>query len=126
MTTESRRTRRDHSPELKARILAECQRPGASVAKVALSHGINANLVHCWRRLERQCRQGAVAQVDTVTPIRSTPIIESIPFVPVAVTPATNESTIDIELHRGALTMKASWPLSAAAQCAAWAREVLR
>jgi transposase len=35
---------------LKRRVLDECRQPGASVAQVALSHGLNANLVHKWRR----------------------------------------------------------------------------
>jgi transposase-like protein len=43
--------RRRHSAELKAQVLSECARPGASVAGVALTHGINANVVHKWRRL---------------------------------------------------------------------------
>ncbi|HVX91004.1 MAG TPA: transposase [Candidatus Paceibacterota bacterium] len=42
--------RRRHSEELKAKVLAECARPGASVAAVALSHSLNANVVHKWRR----------------------------------------------------------------------------
>jgi transposase len=44
-------TRRRHSAELKARVLGECAQPGASVARVALSRGINANVVHKWRSL---------------------------------------------------------------------------
>ena len=36
------------SPELKAAIVAECLVPGASVAAVALAHGVNANLVRKW------------------------------------------------------------------------------
>jgi transposase len=46
MEAEQSRKRRRYSPELKARILAECDVPGASVAKVAMSHGINANILH--------------------------------------------------------------------------------
>lgn len=42
--------RRRHTPELKARILKACQAPGTSVASVALQYGINANLIHKWRR----------------------------------------------------------------------------
>ncbi|MFC6632371.1 IS66-like element accessory protein TnpA [Microbulbifer taiwanensis] len=42
--------RRRYSPELKAKILKECLEPGTSVASVALQHGINANLIHKWRR----------------------------------------------------------------------------
>jgi transposase len=48
MEQERGRKRRRYAPELKAQILAECEAPGASVAKVAISHGINANIVHGW------------------------------------------------------------------------------
>ncbi|MBI2750944.1 MAG: transposase, partial [Burkholderiales bacterium] len=40
--------RRTHSPEFKAQVLAACARPGASVAAVALDHGLNANVVRKW------------------------------------------------------------------------------
>ena len=33
--------------------MAQCDAPGASVAKVAMAHGINANVVHRWRQLVR-------------------------------------------------------------------------
>jgi transposase len=45
------RRRRRHGAELKRVVLAECAEPGASVASVAIKHGLNANLVHKWRRL---------------------------------------------------------------------------
>ena len=51
MTEAKNKTRRRPSADLKQQILAECAQPGASVASVALSHGINANVVHKWRRL---------------------------------------------------------------------------
>ena len=38
--------RRRYGAELKRQVLAEYAQPGASVASVALSHGINANVVH--------------------------------------------------------------------------------
>ena len=65
-------TRRRHDPELKRQVLAECAAPGASVAKVAMSHGLNANLVHKWRRTVAHDRGAAIAD----------------PFVPVSVVPA--------------------------------------
>ena len=40
--------RRRHSAQLKALVLDQCSAPGASVAKVAMSHGLNANMVHDW------------------------------------------------------------------------------
>jgi transposase len=110
---------------MKARILAECDRPDASIAKVALAHGVNANLVHGWRRLERERRQAATTAV-MATNASATATVEATPFVPVTVTPSTSEAPIEIELRRGQLTMKATWPLSAASQCAARAREILR
>jgi len=42
--------RRTHSAAFKAKVLAACALPGTSVVSVALAHGINANLVHRWRR----------------------------------------------------------------------------
>ena len=41
--------RRRHSHELKAKVLAACDEPGASISGVALAHGLNANLVRQWR-----------------------------------------------------------------------------
>jgi len=125
MTTEPKRKRRERSPELKAQVLVECERPGASVAQVALAHGVNANLVHGWRRLERERRQAAADAVKAAS-ATAAPMTETIPFVPVTLAPSTSEATIEIELRRGPLTMKATWPLNAASQCAAWAREILR
>jgi transposase-like protein len=66
MPTEPKRTRQERSPELKAKVLAECERPGASVAQVALAHGVNANLVHGWRKLERERRLAASQALDAV------------------------------------------------------------
>jgi transposase len=44
--TSDKKTRRRYSELKKAQVLAECSEPGASVAKVAMAHGINANVVH--------------------------------------------------------------------------------
>lgn len=46
--------RRHRTIEEKRAIVAESSQPGASVAEVARRHGVNANLVFGWRRLERQ------------------------------------------------------------------------
>jgi transposase-like protein len=42
--------RRFYSPELKAQVVTQCRTNGASIAAVALAHGINANIVHRWLR----------------------------------------------------------------------------
>ena len=114
MQAEQSRKRRRYSRELKAQILAECGAPGASVAKVAMSHGINANVVHGWRKLARGAE----------------PVVVRREFVPVAVAPAAHvhseERGIELEMRRGAVTIKLLWPTSAASELAAFTRELLR
>jgi len=46
--------RQFRSLQEKLRIVEEANRPGASVAAVALRNGVNANLVFGWRRLHRR------------------------------------------------------------------------
>jgi transposase len=118
MTTDNKRVRRSHSPALKAQILAECATPGASVAKVAMSHGVNANVVHAWRRLAR-------GQADAARNATEAGGFVALAFEP-ATAQATDDRRIDIELHRGALSVRMAWPVSAAAQMTAWMRELLR
>jgi transposase len=109
------RSRRRHDSELKKVVLAECAEPGASVASVALKHGLNANLVHKWRRLAHPCTSTAL---EDVPPPQFVPV----PLPP----PAVPREDIRIELRRGATAVTVTWPLSAAAECAGWMRELLR
>ena len=106
-------SRRRHSQELKRQVLAECAAPGASVAKVAMTHGLNANLVRKWRR-QAQASGGVVAAA----------------FVPVAVAAPTvmNEPApfVDLELQRGGISVRVRWPMAGASSCVAWLREILR
>jgi transposase len=44
----NRSPRRVHSAEFKTQVLSECRQPGASVAAVAIAHGLNPNIVHKW------------------------------------------------------------------------------
>ena len=115
-------TRRRYSAEVKAQVMAECDAPGASVAKVAMAHGINANVVHRWRQL---AREGEDATPQTVAAAPA----EVSGFVPVPLPAPSGPAPADdirVELHRGTTTVKVTWPLSAAAECAAWLRELLR
>jgi transposase len=109
--------RRRYSEELKTEVMAECDAPGASVAKVAMSRGINANVVHRWRQLARECGQGTAAKTHEFVAV-------SIAQQPAIPAPAC--CGIEVELRRGAVTMKVTWPVSAAADFAAWTRELLR
>ncbi|MAO12233.1 IS66-like element accessory protein TnpA [Marinobacter sp.] len=46
--TKPYQKRRRYSKELKARIVAECLKPGASVSRISLDNGLNANMVRRW------------------------------------------------------------------------------
>jgi transposase len=108
--------RRRHGASLKAQILAECERPGASIAAVAMAHGVNANLVHKWRA-------GASKRQDTAV---TAPNVSFVP-VPLQAAALTAEvAELRVELRRGPVTATVSWPMSSAVECAAWLREVLR
>jgi transposase len=48
---------------MKDSVLAACEEPGASVAAVAQAHGLNANLVHKWRRCQDATRLPSTAGV---------------------------------------------------------------
>jgi transposase len=112
-------SRRQHSDELKADVLKACDQPGASVAAIALQHGLNANLVHRWRRLA-----GRRADSSPVPGTRSAGEFIALPLsVPVAAQAAPD---IHIELRRGATVVNLAWPLQAAGDCAQWLRELLR
>jgi len=56
--------RRRRSLEEKRRIVEETLEPGASVARVARAHGVNANQVFHWRR---QYRQGLLSEGNAET-----------------------------------------------------------
>ncbi|MCR5864070.1 transposase [Aquincola sp. J276] len=45
---QSRSQRRVHNAAFKAQVLSACQQPGASVAAIALAHGLNVNLLRKW------------------------------------------------------------------------------
>lgn len=116
MTSEKAEQRRRYSAALKATVVAQCEEPGASVAKVAMSHGINANVVHRWRQLARQAGAPAAAKTGgfIALPLAGPGVAAAVP------------GDIGIELRRGATMMSITWPVSAAADFAAWARELLR
>jgi hypothetical protein len=73
MASDRAVTRRRYDDDLKAQVVAECGAPGASVAKVAMSHGINANVVHRWRQLAREARVPASAPTSEFVAVSLAP-----------------------------------------------------
>ena len=127
--------RRVHGAEFKAQVLEECRQPGASVAAVALAHGLNVNLVRKWLVGRGLKRTGLVALRQAAA---ATPSMQFVPVElaaagvvePLAVDEAAQqrsvlaEEPIHIELRRGSAQLTVRWPSSQAAACAAWLSEL--
>ncbi|WP_073514931.1 transposase [Pseudomonas versuta] len=56
------------SKSFKAQVIAECVQAGPSIANVALTHNLNANLVHKWLRVHMQKN---VVQQTAFSPVKS-------------------------------------------------------
>ena len=117
---QAARRRRTHSPAFKAQVLQACGQPGVSIAAVALSNGLNANLVRRW--LNALDVAGALA-VQATEPAADGKGL----FVPVQLAARPAEAAdIRLELRRGSAAVIVNWPLQEAATCGAWLREWLR
>jgi transposase len=112
----SRPQRRFYSPQLKVQVTQECRQSGASVAGVALSHGINANIVHRWLREHSQT--ALVPQSQAFVPVT---LDEPAPGSAPQAAP-----DIRVEVQRANATIVVKWPLQGSAACAAWLRDWLR
>ena len=128
--------RRRHGADLKAAVLAECEVPGASVAAVALEHGLNANLVRKWLVGRGIKRTGLPAPrvVNASTAEASPTLVAAMPasFVPVQLPPlppaptATATKDMKVQLRRGATTVTLSWPAECAGELMRWMRELVK
>lgn len=75
MEHATRKKVKEHPAALRQQVLNECAQPGASVAKVAKAHGLNANLAQAGARQAGAARRhcGAGAGVDAGHPHRAAP-----------------------------------------------------
>ena len=99
----SEANRRHRSPELKRQIVEETLAPGASVARVARAHGVNANQVFAWRRQYRQALLGSEKRgIPGLLAVRVAEAGAHASDVPIGRTPS---GTIQIELPKGQLRL---------------------
>ncbi|GGO79902.1 transposase [Marinobacterium nitratireducens] len=109
--------RRRFTAEFKVRIVADCQQPGASVARIALDHGLNANLVHKWIRAARQ------QDVMSTSP----PFLTiSLPTPSAQPQAAGSGESIRIEIPRADGSLVVNWPLADGDRCLRWLQDLLR
>lgn len=120
-----RQRRRRHADEFKAQVIAACSQPGISIAAVALANGLNANLL---RRRVKDHRDAH--EVGNDVEMKDHPAEDVRPPTLVPVTVASPEvepaGEIKIAIHRDQAVIEVSWPVSQAATCAQWLRELLR
>ncbi|MHC8400962.1 IS66-like element accessory protein TnpA [Pseudomonas sp. MDT1-17] len=90
------RQRTSYPKPFKTQVVQKCLQPGASVASVAMSHGINANVVRKWLPIYRD-------QQLTDLPA----------FLPVKLEENIQEGkSVSIELPYGQGKMTVKWPAS--------------
>ncbi|RON16811.1 IS66-like element accessory protein TnpA [Pseudomonas frederiksbergensis] len=106
--------RRSYSKSFKAQVIQECAQPGASIASIALSHSLNANLVHKWIRVQ--------AQKSTALQ----PAFIPLPMQLAGVNSQAASSTICVEIQHPRGTVKVNWPTESASACATFLRDLLR
>lgn len=106
--------RRSYSKSFKAQVIAECAQPDTSIANVALTHNLNANLVHKWIRVHAQ--KNLTLQTAFI-PVKTSPPVLMHQALPV---------TIRIEVPHSKGVVVVSWPTENAASCSAFLRDLLR
>ena len=121
--SSGRRRRRLHSDEFKANAVAAAAQPGMSMAAVAMSVGINANLLRRWVRDAESRPVKPSESAETVAATAAAPSAFMAVQLPAAPAASTD---IRVELRRGTTTIVVTWPVDAATACAAWMRELLR
>lgn len=106
--------RRRHSPQLKRKVIEACLAKQASIPKIALAHGLNANMVHRWIR-NAQNNKLPVASGFVALPIPAKNVAQ-----------ASSAETIAVEIPFRNQSIKVNWPLSQTDRCLALLRELLQ
>ena len=99
--------RQRYSQAFKAKILAACEQPGVSVASVALANGLNANLIHKWRRLAKAQPSKQPEQAD---------------FLPIPMTTSGNNPSPDTTVMVEVNHLKIHWPMAHIDHAISWLR----
>jgi len=102
------RQRSSYPKPFKAQVVQECLQPGASVSSVAISHGINANVIRKWLPIYRD---KAVASLPAFVPVQPMPKRHA-------------DESVVIALPLGTQTIAVKWPISDPDGCARFIRSL--
>jgi transposase len=99
--------RRSYSKAGKRALARRCTEPGVSVARMALLHGVNANLLRRWvvQYGKPRARLTVDARVETA-PVTLLPVTTQMPDVPRTLT--FSESSIEITLSAATIRVRGS------------------
>jgi len=99
-TVEPASKRRRRSKLERRQIVEETLQPGASVAVIARSHGVNANQVFHWRKLYREGRLDVKPRASQLMPVRITEVNEEHRVAPLCL------GAIQIEMTRARIRIE--------------------
>ena len=123
-TPTLKKPRRTFTAEFKHQLIQQCQQPDTSVAKVAVQHQINANLLHKWIRQSRSMVPSLTTPSNPQTDflpviLYPTPVKQEAPPPPVPERKAT--AHIRIPLHDEQCSVRdqmieIEWPVESATE----------
>ena len=119
-----KKPRRTFTAEFKHQLIQQCQQPDTSVAKVAMQHQINANLLHKWIRQSRSMVPPltipSIPQTDFLPVIlHPTPVKQEAPPPPVPEKKATAHIRIPLHDEQGSVRdqmIEIEWPVESATE----------
>jgi transposase len=122
----TRRGHRTYTAQFKVEMVAACLKPGASISALALSQGMNPNVVHRWlREYERQGLHDVNAMGASQS--KASALVGEFVPLPLLTTASKNKTTtIEVELRKGDLYLNVRWPADLSAEFATWAAALLR
>ena len=102
----SMRQRSSYPKSFKAQVVQECLQPGATISGVAISYGINANVIRKWMLLYRDQPPAVLTA-----------------FIPVKFTPKRqSETSAVVDLPFGDQSITVKWPTSDPEGCSRFVR----
>jgi len=108
-TTHPIRRRRSYTAEFKQRVVTLCQ-PGISVSAIALTHGLNANLLRRWiNEYQNELPVSAVSASSKLVAVQ----------VDLPAEPSLDDA-IEISVHKNDAHINIRWPANQAHECANW------
>ncbi len=123
-TPTLKKPRRTFTAEFKHQLIQQCQQPDTSVAKVAMQHQVNANLLHKWIRQSRSMVPSltisSIPQTDFLPVIlHPTPVKQEAPPPPVPEKKATAHIRIPLHDEQGSVRdqmIEIEWPVESATE----------